>query len=89
MSAHPLAQILPGAAGNASSDTAATTAGIVACFIPPPVVAGIVGFELKIIGSVAAMVIGGVFVYHFERKNQPRQTVGKSELQNIVGKADR
>ena len=72
-----------------STGIAATTAGIVACFIPPPVVAGIVGFELKIIGSVAAMVIGGVFVYHFERKNQPRQTVGKSELQNIVGKADR
>lgn len=41
----------------------ATTAGIAACFIPPPVVAGIVGFELKIIGSVGLMLIGGVGVY--------------------------
>jgi glutamate:GABA antiporter len=47
----------------------ATTLGIGACFIPPPVIAGIVGFELKIVGSVAVMLIGGVIVYQL--KTQP------------------
>ncbi|MFM8393706.1 MAG: APC family permease [Acidobacteriota bacterium] len=47
----------------------ATAAGIVACFIPPPVVAGIVGFELKIVGSVAVMLIGGLVVYFLENRH--------------------
>ncbi|MBK9313922.1 MAG: APC family permease [Acidobacteria bacterium] len=42
----------------------ATTAfAMTACFIPPPIIAGIVGFELKIIGSVAFMLLCGLIVY--------------------------
>lgn len=42
---------------------AATLLAIAACFIPPPIVAGITGFELKIIGSVAFMLVCGLSVY--------------------------
>lgn len=72
-----------------STGIAATTTGIVACFIPPPVVAGIVGFELKIVGSVSAMVICGVAVYHYERKISSRRTVEENDLAGAVGKIDR
>jgi amino acid transporter len=41
----------------------ATGLAIGACFIPPPVVAGIIGFELKIIGSVAVMLVCGLVLY--------------------------
>ena len=44
---------------------AATTLAIIACFIPPPIVAGITGFELKIIGSVAFLLLCGLSVYAF------------------------
>ena len=44
----------------------ATAVGIGACFIPPPVIAGIVGFELKIVGSVAVMLIGGILVFRWK-----------------------
>lgn len=67
---------------------AATTTAIVACFIPPPVVAGIVGFELKIVGSVLVMVVGGMVVYQLERWKMSRQTVSKSSLQNILRDTD-
>ncbi len=42
---------------------AATAFGMAACFIPPPIIAGITGFEIKIIGSVAFMLICGIVVY--------------------------
>jgi amino acid transporter len=41
----------------------ATALAIVACFIPPPIVTGIIGFEMKIIGSVAFMLLCGLIVY--------------------------
>ncbi|MGE0131292.1 MAG: APC family permease [Blastocatellales bacterium] len=41
----------------------ATFLTIAACFIPPPIVAGVAGFELKIIGSVVFMLICGLSVY--------------------------
>jgi len=72
-----------------STGIAATTTGIVACFIPPPVVAGIVGFELMIVGSVSAMVICGVAVYHYERKISSHRTVEENDLAGAVGKIDR
>lgn len=46
---------------------AATGLAILACFIPPPVVAGIGGFEMKIVGSVAVMLACGLVVYALER----------------------
>jgi amino acid transporter len=46
----------------------AATTGIAACFIPPPVVAAIVGFELKIIGAVIFMIASGLGVYAWERR---------------------
>lgn len=48
---------------------AATGTGMIACFIPPPVVAGIIGFELKIIGAVIVMTLGGLIVYHWEGRS--------------------
>lgn len=53
-----------------------TSCGIIACFIPPPVVAGIVGFELKIIGTVAIMLIVGLAIYHLERRSISNQIPG-------------
>ena len=46
----------------------ATIFGILACFIPPPVVAGIAGFELKIVGSVLVMLLSGLAIYFWERR---------------------
>jgi amino acid transporter len=46
----------------------ATTFAILACFIPPPVVAGIAGFELKIVGSVLVMLLCGLAIYFWERQ---------------------
>lgn len=45
----------------------ATLVAIGACFIPPPAVADVVGFELKIIGSVVFMLICGLGLYWLER----------------------
>ena len=57
----------------------ATTCGMIACFIPPPVVAGIVGFELKIIGSVLVMLIGGLVIFYWERKSHTKQIPGDND----------
>jgi glutamate:GABA antiporter len=52
----------------------ATLVALGACFIPPPVVAGVVGFELKIIGSVVFMLVCGLVLYGFGRGNQSSVT---------------
>lgn len=46
----------------------ATLIAIVACFIPPPIVAGITGFELKIIGAVTFMLVCGLLLYVLGRQ---------------------
>jgi amino acid transporter len=50
---------------------AATTLAIGACFIPPPVVTGVIGFELKILGSVLAMLLCGLVLYLVGKRHQP------------------
>ncbi len=47
-----------------------TTLAIAACFIPPPVVAGVAGFEMKIIGSVTFMLLCGLIVYWRGMRNR-------------------
>ncbi len=47
---------------------AATSLAIIACFIPPPIVAGVTGFELKIVGSVVFMLVCGLSLYAIGRK---------------------
>jgi hypothetical protein len=54
----------------------ATTLGILACFIPPPVVAGITGFELKIVGSVLVMLLCGLAIYFWERRQAVARGAG-------------
>lgn len=54
---------------------AATAFGMAACFIPPPIIAGITGFEIKIIGSVSFMLICGMVVYAVARLGR-RSNVG-------------
>lgn len=51
-----------------------TLAAIAACFIPPPVVAGVIGFELKIIGAVVFMVVCGLGLYWLGRGAQTSPT---------------
>jgi amino acid transporter len=58
----------------------ATSFGILACFIPPPVVAGIAGFELKIIGSVLVMLFCGLAVYFWERPGGARLRSGEPPM---------
>jgi amino acid transporter len=41
----------------------ATVAAIIACFIPPPIVAGVVGHEMRIVGSVLSMLLCGLMLY--------------------------
>lgn len=48
----------------------ATFVALGACFIPPPVVAGVAGFELKIIGSVGFMLVCGLGLYGLGRRAQ-------------------
>lgn len=50
---------------------AATGLATGACFIPPPVVAGVIGFELKIIGSVLVMLLCGLVLYGLGKQQQP------------------
>jgi glutamate:GABA antiporter len=52
----------------------ATLVAIGACFIPPPVVVGVVGFELKIIGSVVFMFVCGLVLYGLRRHDQASAT---------------
>jgi amino acid transporter len=49
---------------------AATSFALAACFIPPPMVAGIAGFELKISGSVVFMLACGLSLYAIGRKRR-------------------
>ncbi|MBK6795629.1 MAG: APC family permease [Acidobacteria bacterium] len=42
---------------------AATIFATLACFIPPPIVAGTMGFEFKIIGSVSILLAFGLILY--------------------------
>lgn len=41
----------------------ATTSATIACFIPPPIIAGTVGFEYKIVGSVIFLLACGLILY--------------------------
>ncbi len=53
----------------------ATILATAACFIPPPIVAGIAGFEMKIIGSVVFMLVAGVGIYYWNvRANQTKSS---------------
>ena len=63
----------PTAAGRAlrALGLLAVLAATLACFLPPPAVQDLAGFELKIVGSVAVMLLCGLALYALGRKSQP------------------
>ncbi|MDX2031103.1 MAG: APC family permease [Blastocatellia bacterium] len=49
----------------------AVSTATIACFLPPPAVRDLAGFELKLIGAVAVMLLCGLSLYALGRKSRP------------------
>jgi amino acid transporter len=65
-----------------ATGSVATCAAIAACFIPPPLVEGVLGFEVKLIGSVGFMLACGLAAYKLGARRGAKFSASRQSTDN-------